>query len=368
LNAAALHLAPTCIMSDASSGAYHFSFSKRSMKFLTLLSLCVISMAIQVHAVSQAKLPSIESLRAGKTEYKFKRVASLAVWVKKGSNSVFFIEDKGTVRKPTKQELNLIANSKSKADSRRLGVDTSGTLLPPDVEPLVLPAGRSGRGAPETDGRRIKASLNEGVEWAFQKCGADLNMRGITNVLHAKALVQAVASLETSFGKNMPNETDQKGYEVSKWGTDMQEIGITKMNKKMLGQIGYGGDDHIKLMNDLSNDEGLKLNAEAFVCSIAKLGLDAMSHYHRGGESRWEDYKKPDFSEDRKMDTAALMLSYHWLQKKMLDDDLVDPTTADVYWMHGPPAISGNDRTLKFDWSKYDIPYEKLKSWAAANL
>lgn len=319
------------------------------MKICLATFVLMASMNYLVQTAPQSKIPSLTDLRmkAASIGYQWAPQFGQKVWreVKTGK---LFLEQNNAVRPITLSELKAqksrsnSASSKAvtaKKDGRRLVTAESSFLMPPDNLPgvegiMTVP-----------NGAAIRAAINRGARSGFNKCKPVFESKGVvitdSVIFYGCALVQGAASLETGFGKDWPTEKNQReSYVPPKWDTPMQEIGITRMNRHMLDKLGYSRDLQNKM--NAQNDEGNFLNAEAFICGLAEYTLEGMSHYHRGGETRYNYYTNGMLNDARKKDTSALMDKYYALQKRIVDEGLTEADSAKIPWTNGPPKLSGS--------------------------
>lgn len=154
---------------------------------------------------------------------------------------------------------------------------------------------------------QIRKALNDGVD---KSAGGSQKM---------KALVQAMASYETSFATNMPTEANQRS--IHKFGTAAQEMGPMRMSRQLLSDLGYSEADMAR-MNSLSYD-GVVMAAQAVVKGIKAYGYNDFMQYQRGGITRFSRARAGILTEKEKKDTASLVTGYQQVQKAILDRNLV---------------------------------------------
>jgi hypothetical protein len=120
-------------------------------------------------------------------------------------------------------------------------------------------------------------------------------IHGIGNDQTLRCFALALASLETSYGKNMPQQDEQARR--GKWGNDMQEncniycnshllLGFSRMNTGMIRQVGESVP-----FNEQSVSAHQKCSS-VLVKVLNKFGIGGMVSYHRGGQTAYDHYRK----------------------------------------------------------------------------
>lgn len=153
---------------------------------------------------------------------------------------------------------------------------------------------------------------------------------------NARAFALAAAVAETSAGTYRPSKSNQQA--VGKYNTDSEEIGITRMSRKLLKTLGFSESD-ITSMNS-GSVAGDQLSGVAIAKGLTKYGLYGFLHYQRGGVTRYNKFVSNALSSSEKSDQAIFNRQYFETQKGMLQLGLVnDGSNKYVYSTTSAQAI-----------------------------
>lgn len=208
-------------------------------------------------------------------------------------------------------DLTSVGNS----DGRRLAIADPSEEVQGQLGSIVSPY------LPLQPHETVNRFANDVTELVDRRRQVEQGVRAVVNDDAAVALAQAAASLESSFGKNMPTPAEQARR--GKRDKMLEEFGPMRMNRDMMLELGYTEDDFVK-MNDVN--KGWRISAEAFARALKHYKLTEFMIFHRGGRQRFNDWLDKKLTPEDKSDSQEFNEAYYTTQATVLKQKLDAPT------------------------------------------